>query len=164
MTMPSSLPRDIQRSESGQSTLELAFSLPIFLVLILGSAEIANLAWSAVQVNNSARAGAAFASLSRINAADNIDIGKAAQNEAPTLVTAPATQVTSTEACSCVGSDGSSSSIACDNNALQNCPYPGVVQVAVQVNVQAAVTPFVHFLGLPASYTIHGQATVGVEQ
>jgi hypothetical protein len=36
--------------------------------------------------------------------------------------------------------------------------------MAVQVNVQAPVTTFVHYPGLPASYTVNAQATVGVEQ
>ena len=152
------------REESGQSTLELAFCLPLFALLILGGAELGNLAWASVQVNNAARAGAAFGSISRTNSADTTHIGIAAQNEAPKLITSPSTQVTSSQVCSCVGSDGTSASIPCDINALSNCPLPGVIQVAVKVNTQATVTPFVHYIGLPASYTVRGQATVGVVQ
>jgi Flp pilus assembly protein TadG len=161
----SSLPRDLSRCESGNALIELAFSLPLFLVLILGTAEIANLAWASVQVNNAARAGAAYASQSRANSAPtNTNIGVAAQNEAPKLITSPSTQVTSTQLCSCVDSSGSSTSITCDTNALTNCPAPGTIQVAVQVNVQAPVTPLVHYPGLPATYTISAQATMGVAQ
>ena len=156
----------VATSESGNALIELAFSLPLFLILILGTAEIANLAWSSVQVNNAARAAAAYAAQSRANSAPaNItNIALAAQNEAPNYITAPSTQVTSTQFCSCVGSDGTSNTITCDTDALSSCPPPGVIQLAVQVNVQAAVTPFVHYPGLPATYTLNAQATMGVAQ
>jgi Flp pilus assembly protein TadG len=153
-------------SESGSALIELAFSLPLFLLLILGTAELANLAWSSVQVNNAARAAAAYASQSRANSSPtNItNIALAAQNEAPKFIT-DRSQVTATQACTCVTPDGSTStSIACDSNALTNCPSPSTIQVAVQVNTQAVVTPFVHYPGLPATYTVHAQATMGVAQ
>jgi Flp pilus assembly protein TadG len=149
-------------SESGNALIELAFSLPLYLLLILGTAEIANLAWSSVQINNAARAAAAYASLSRTNAADIADIQTAAQNEAPKLaITFPTPP---TQLCRCVGTDGTPSPIACDSNALTNCPSPSTIQVAVQVNAQADVTPIVHYPGLPATYTVHAQATMGVAQ
>ncbi len=152
-------------SESGNALIELALSLPLFLILILGTAEIANLAWASVQVNNAARAAAAYASQSRTNSApSNIaNIALAAQNDAPKFITAPS-QVTSNQSCSCVGTDGSASGIACDSNALANCRAHGIIQVAVQVNVQAPVSPIVHYPGLPATYTVNSQATMGVAQ
>jgi Flp pilus assembly protein TadG len=157
--------RGLAESESGNALIELAFSLPLFLILILGTAEIANLSWASVQVNNAARAAAAYASSSRANSAPgNIaNIALAAQNEAPKLITAPS-QVTSNQFCSCVGTDGTPTALTCDSNALSTCPSPGVIQVAVQVNVQAPVTPFVHYPGLPATYTLNAQATMGVAQ
>jgi Flp pilus assembly protein TadG len=154
----------LQSSESGNALIELAITLPLFALIILGGAEIANIAWSSVQINNAARAGAAFGSLSRANAADVTDIANAAQNEAPKLITTPSTQVTSTQACYCV-SGGTSTSIPCDTNALFACPpATGTIQVAVQVSVQAPVTPLVHYPGLPSLYTVSARATMGVEQ
>ena len=153
------------REESGQSTLELAFCLPLFALLILGGAELGNLAWASVQVNNAARAGAAFGSISRTNSADTTHIGIAAQNEAPKLITSPSTQVTSLQVCYCV-TDGvpGPPDPGCASTNLTSCALPGIIQVAVKVNTQATVTPFVHYIGLPASYTVRGQATVGVVQ
>lgn len=165
--LPSSPAHSLSACESGNALVELAISLPIFLVLILGTAEIANLAWSSVQVNNAARAAAAYASQSRANAASTGPAGYiaiAAQNEAPKLITDPSTQVTSTQTCSCVDSSGSSAVITCDQNALTACPSPGTIQVNVQINVQAPVTTFVHYPGLPATYTVRAQATTGVAQ
>ena len=93
----------LSSQESGTGMVELAFCLPIFLLLILGAAEISNLAWASVQINNAAHAGAAYGSRSRTNATDTDDIQIAAQNEAPKFITDHPSQVTSTQACSCVG-------------------------------------------------------------
>ena len=150
--------------ESGQGTLELALCLPLFVILVLGGAEIANLTWASVQVNNAARAGAAFASISRANAADLTDIQAAAQAEAPRL----ALTTTSTQNCSCTGTDGSiliaPGSCTSISTGSSSCPSPDVIQVAVQVRTSATVRPFIHYVSLPATYTVHAQATVGVEQ
>jgi Flp pilus assembly protein TadG len=155
--------------ESGQGTVELALSLPLFVLLILGGVEIANLAWASVQVNNAARAAAAYASLSRANAGTSnlFNIQTAALNEAPKFIT-DRSQVTSTQVCTCVSSSGTPGTPdpGCSNTNTQpgNCASPSVIQVAVQVNVQAHVTPFIHYLGLPASFPVNAQATVGEEQ
>ena len=158
---PYSLPRALHVFESGQGTIELAFCLPLFVLLVLGGAEIANLAWASVQVNNAARAGAAFGSISRTTAADITDIEAAAQREAPKLTLAfnPAPA----QVCYCV-TDGTPAALTCDSNALTNCPSPSTIQVAVKVNTQATVTPLIHFVGLPVSYTVRAQATMGVGQ
>jgi Flp pilus assembly protein TadG len=151
----------LSASESGNALIELALSLPLFLLLMLGTAEIANLAWASVQVNNAARAAAAFASSSRTNAADITDMQTAAQNEAPKLtITFPTPP---TQLCYCV-SGGTPAPLTCDSNALTNCPSPSIIQMTIQVKTQAAVTPLVHYPGLPATYTVNAQATMGVAQ
>jgi Flp pilus assembly protein TadG len=157
--------RSLTASDAGQATLELALCLPLFVLLILGSAEIGNLAWSSVQINNAARAGAAFGSISRANAADLVDIQAAAQNEAPNFIT-NRSQVSSTQVCTCVDSSGTPGAPdpGCTTTNLTSCPSPSVIQVAVQVNVRVPVTPFVHYVGLPATYTVNAQATMDVEQ
>jgi|SRR5215472_17627321 len=153
--------RPMTDSECGQSMLELAVCLPLFLLLILGSAEIANIAWSAVQLHNAARAGVQFASLSRSNAANTSAIETAAQNEAPKLTltfpTAPS------QACSCIdpatGTTGANST-GCQTTV--ECPSPYIIFDTVTVSVQAAVTPLIHYPGLPTIYTLNDTATMGV--
>lgn len=158
----SSLRHRLPACESGNALIELAFSLPLFLLLILGTAEIANLAWASVQVNNAARAAAAYASLSRANAASTANILLAAKAEAPTLaITFPSGP---TLGCSCVDSSGSESRASCGVSAVFSCAPPNTIHVAVQVNVQAPVTPLIHYPGLPATYTVNAQATMGVSQ
>src|ERR1700753_1854496 len=100
--LSTSLARILSDCESGNALIELAASLPLYLVLLL----------------------AAYASQSRENSppANIANIALAAQNEAPKFITSPSTQVTSTQACSCVGSDGSSAGIARDQHALRAWP------------------------------------------
>jgi len=144
--------------ESGQSMLELALCLPLFLLLLRGGAEIANIAWASVQLNNAAHAGAAFASHNRGWVADIGNIEQAAQNEAPKLtLTFPSDPV---QACSCVHASANPAGTGCDTTT--ECPSPNVILDNITVTVQANVTPLIHYPGLPASYTLHASATMGV--
>lgn len=137
--------------------VEVALCLPLFLILILGTMEIANIGWAAIQVQNAARAGAAFGSQSRATAADATDIATAAKNDAPKLTSMV---VTSGTACQCINTTtGAPTGAACN---LAACPSPYLITVQVQVNTSAAVTPLVHYPGLPASYTLKGRAIMDV--
>ena len=156
--------RELSSQESGSAIVELAFTLPMFLLLILGTAEIANIAWASIQLNNAAHAAAQFGSLSRANAADTTDMETAAQNEAPSLTitfpTAPTIE------CSCVTpSTGSSTTpVACTATFItdSSCTSPKVVLASIQVTTQAVVRPLVHYPGMPATYTLHAQAAMGI--
>ena len=147
------------RRESGQSMLEVALCLPLFFILILGTSEIASIAWSAIQVQNAARAGAQFGAQSRAAAADATDIATAAQNDAPKLTSMI---VTSSQACQCLNTSTGAATGACAT--ITQCPSPFLITDTVQVNTSAAVTPIVHLPGLPASYTLTGRAILDVEK
>ena len=148
------------RGDSGQSMLEVALCLPLFFLLILGTAEIANIAWSAVQVQNAARAGAQYGAQNRAAASDSASITTAAKNDAPRLTTM---QVTPTESCKCINTTtGADSGKSCAT--ITACPTPYLITEQVQVNTSAAVTPIFHYPGLPASYTLKGQAIMDVEK
>jgi Flp pilus assembly protein TadG len=145
---------------SGQSIIELALCMPLFLLLIFGTAEIASIAWNAVQVQNAARAGAQFASQSRANAADSTDIATAAKNDAPRLT---GMNVTSSSSCQCIDTTtGGPAGTGCAT--LTQCPSPYLITEQVQVNTSAAVAPMFHYPGLPASFTLKGQAIMGVQK
>lgn len=149
-------------SESGQSMVELALCLPVFALLILGTAEIANIAWASVQLNNAAHAGAQFGSHGR-GFADRIgDIETATQNEAPRLaITFPADPY---QTCACIdpstGAPATSGTTGCQTTV--ECPSPYLITDTITVTTQAVVTPLIHYPGLPASYTLNAQATMGV--
>ena len=141
--------------DSGQSLIELALCMPLFLVILLGTVEMANVAWAAIQVNNAARAGAQFGSQSNINAANTSAIQTAAQNDAPNLTLT----TTSSQPCQCVNTSGNATGAACTQTA---CVAPNVIMDYVQVHSQATITPVFRYPGLPTSYTMDGWATMGV--
>jgi Flp pilus assembly protein TadG len=147
--------------DTGQALVELAVSLPLFLLLVLGTAEIANIAWAAIQLNNAVHAGAQYGSISRTNAANATNVESAAQNEAPSLnITFPAAP---TQACSCVTPGGTSTVYAC-TAVVASCSSPDIILASVKVTAQASVRPIVHYPGLPATYTLHAQASMGIVQ
>jgi Flp pilus assembly protein TadG len=142
--------------------IELALCLPVFALLILGTAEIANIAWASIQLNNAAHAGAQFGSHGRGFAERTGDIETAAQNEAPRLtITFPSDP---SQACTCVdpstGAAATSGTTGCQT--LIECPSPYVIIDTITVTTQAVVRPLIHYPGLPASYTLHAKATMGV--
>lgn len=147
--------------QSGQGSVELALCLPVFLLLIAGTAEIANIAWASVQLNNAAHAGAQFGSLNHANADNPSQIETAAQNEAPFTITFP-----TAPAQTCVCTDGSGTpqpTRGCTLDATTGCPSPTyTMQIMLQVSVQAVVKPIVHYPGLPASYTMNATANTPV--
>jgi Flp pilus assembly protein TadG len=146
--------------DAGQSIVELALCMPLFLMLMVGTAEIASIAWDAIQVQNAARAGAQFGSQSRANAADGTDIATAATNDAPRLTSM---RVTSSSSCQCIDTTtGSTAGTGCAT--LTQCPSPYLITEQVQVNTTATVAPMLHYPGLPASFTLKGQAVMGVQK
>lgn len=134
--------------DRGQSLVETALTAPLLILLLVGVAELGQLAYAAIAVSNAARAGASYAAQSGATASDTIGIQAAAQNDAPSL---SALNVTS--AISCICSDGSSAS--CTDNAA--CPNSHIEET-VTVNTSASFSPAFHLPGLPTSFTLQGQA------
>lgn len=156
--------RELPSQESGAAAIELALSLPIFVLLILGGAEIANIAWSSVQLNNAAHAAAQYASSIHANASPSnaTNIEQAAKNEAPALAANMTFPTPPTLVCSCITpSTGSESVVSC-STIESSCTSPSVILSSIQITTQAVVQPLVHYPGLPASYTLQAQATMGI--
>lgn len=157
---------ELSSQESGAALVELAFTLPMFLLLVLGTAEVANIAWASIQLNNAAHAAAQFGSLKRANAADTTDLETAAQNEAPALtITFPSAPVID---CTCVtpSTGAETSPVTCTSTYATTapCASPNVIFTTIHVTTQAVVKPLIHYPGLPASYTLQGNASMGIVQ
>jgi len=69
------------RSQSGQALVELAFILPILVLLIIGVIEIGRYAYISILVGNAARAGAAFGSQNLTTNSNTTGISNAANND-----------------------------------------------------------------------------------
>jgi Flp pilus assembly protein TadG len=154
-------------SDIGQSFVELALVLPIFVLLLVGAAEFGRLAYFGIEVSNAARAGVAYGAQNHITASDNPGMQLAATNDGSNVIGLAAscggTSVnglcaTSSHFCSCSGAGTSTcSSGDCTGTGNRILEF-------VQVNTTAVVDPLIYLPGLPRSYTLNGQAVMRVEQ
>ena len=153
------------REDMGQAFVELALMLPIFVLMMIGAAEVGRLAYAAIEVNNAARAGVAYAAQSHTTASDLLSTGGivlAAQTEAPDIHSLSATAALS---CSCESSAGNLPAPAsCAGITLTSCAAPSRIVEFVQVTTTAPVNTLFHFPGIPNSVTFQGQATMRVVQ
>jgi len=133
--------------EAGQALVETALIFPILMTLLLGTAELARVAYAAIEVANAARAGAQYGAQSGFTASDTTGIATAAANDAANL-----TGLSTTSSYACVCSDGSASTCQptdCTNSRIEQ---------TLTVNTQVTIDPIIHLHGLPTTYTLKGQA------
>ncbi len=141
------------RGDIGQAFVELALILPIFVLLLVGAAELGHLAYASIEVSNAARAGVQYGAQSHITASDYAGMQMAAVNDGSDVTVLSAT---ATHFCSCA--DGSASSCASGD-----CSASRILEY-VQVNTTAAVPTLFHYPGIPPTLTLNGQAVMRVEQ
>ncbi|MGC8548076.1 MAG: TadE/TadG family type IV pilus assembly protein [Acidobacteriaceae bacterium] len=141
--------RQRHSGESGQALVETAISLSLLVVMLLGIAEIGNLAYAAMQVTSAATAAVQYGDRSRAAATDTTGMLNAAQAAAPLL---PNLALSPAPTTSCICANGAAST--CSQG---DCPGSSI---DVLLNVTTAVTfkPFIHLPGLPASFNLSGQA------
>jgi Flp pilus assembly protein TadG len=135
--------------ESGQALVELAISLSLLVLLMLGAVEFAQIAYAAIEVSNAANAGSSYGSESSGNAGDTTGISNAAANDA---TMSGLTNFTTTSSYSCICSDGTASTCSigdCSNSHIE---------ATVTVNTSASFNPVIHIPGLPNTITLHGQS------
>jgi Flp pilus assembly protein TadG len=140
------------RQEDGQSLVELALVVPLFILLLVGSAEFARLAWVTILTSNAARAGASFGAHSLENSVNTAGIQAAAAADSINLTgltTAP-------PSISCVCSNGTAIPIGQCANALSYCASPATITDYVTVNTTSTVSIFGH------SFTATGMSTLVV--
>jgi Flp pilus assembly protein TadG len=155
--------------DKGQAFVELALVLPIFILLLVGVAEVGRLAYASIEVSNAARAGVAYAARSHTTAADNGLTGgivQAAKLDAPDVKSLSAT---TTNACSCESSAGvMTAAPSCSptdiNTTAGSCPSPSRIVLYVQVTTTAQVDTVFHFPGIPSTVTLNGFANMRAEQ
>jgi Flp pilus assembly protein TadG len=145
-------PKQIVRREDAQSLVELALLMPLFILLLLGSAEVARFAWTAVLTANAARAGAAYGCQSVVTAKDQTGIQAVAATDGVNL-----TNLNTTRTLSCACSNGNAIT-SCITTALTDCPAPATILNYVQVNTTSTVSLF------GKSFTANGQSIMVIEQ
>lgn len=140
-------------SESGTALIELSVSLPLFAAMLLGSAELARVAYASIEVTSAARAAVQYGAQTSATAADTTGIKLAATSDAYNL-----NGLSTTVSTSCICSDGSAST--CLNT---DCSSSQIEQI-LSVQTQATFDPLIHAPGLPNTFTVHGRAIQNVLQ
>jgi Flp pilus assembly protein TadG len=145
------------RRDDAQSLVELALVVPLFILLLLGSAEFAQFAWASVLTSNAARAGASWGAIGPGNAGDSTGgIETAAAADSVNL-----TGLTTTSNVTCVCSSGAAIQRCITTalgvaTALSDCPSPATITNYVTVNTTSTVSIF------GQSFTTTGQSTLVV--
>lgn len=166
------------RDDCGAALVELALTTPLFILLIIGAAEIGRVAYFAIEVESAARAGASYGAVNLGNAflpSYPGTVQQVAMNDAPDL---PDLVATAGNACVCESMDVSSGSpsynpssgtASCQSNTFKNGACTGsdgvtsmITVTYVTVSTQANVDTLFHLPGLPNSYTLHGYSEMRV--
>jgi hypothetical protein len=146
--------------DAGQSLVELALTLPLFMLILLGAAEFARFAWASIEAENAARAGVQYGAQNHTMASDTPRIKGAALLDGTNL-----SGLTATTSNYCVCSTATSTPVACPTTlTTPTCAAPANILEYVQVNTSATVTPLYRWPGLPTTFTARGFAIMEVEQ
>jgi Flp pilus assembly protein TadG len=161
------------RLQSGQALIELAFVVPMLLVLALGVIEVGRYAYIAILVGNAARAGADYGAQSNGQSVDTTGIKNAAFYDFAGAtsgsthkngLTASALTVTSVASCGC-DSGGSITSASCDsttNPSAGTCTGGANWVVFVSVTASGTFNSLFSYPGIPTSIAISRTATIPV--
>jgi Flp pilus assembly protein TadG len=180
------MPKNFFRDSKGAALVELALTAPLLLLAMIGSAELGRIAYYAIEVQNAARAGAAYGAQNDSTAfGSSSNIEQAARNDAPnitlTFPTAPTQQcvcetITSgtpsynpgsgtgdvtPDPISCYSSGTTLNSDFTSCDAVTSTSSQQVV-VYVQVKTQATVKTMFHYPGIPQSFNLTGLSEMRV--
>jgi Flp pilus assembly protein TadG len=143
---------DWLRDERGGSLVELAMTLPLFSLMLLGAVDFGRAYYSAIEVAGAAHAAAVYGSQ---NPTDTTGIKNAALDDAANL--SNLTVNTPTYGCECA--DGSSYSASCSTTPT-SCPNSLNVVYRVNVTVKETYTTLLPWPGVPSSLTFSSTASM----
>ena len=144
----------IRHSDRGSALVELALSLPILGLLLLGAVEFGRFAYLAIELTNAAKAAAQYGARNSVTGADVTGMQLVASQDAPE-VTAQCTGFTTTVAatsCACVVG-GTSTGAACGST----CAGGYIVQ-NLNITTSAQCTPLFYPSGFGGTLTLTGHA------
>ncbi len=140
----------------GQSAVELAFIVPVLLLLLLIVIDFGRVFFVAVGVHNAARAGAQYGSYSTTLAGDSPGMTTAATTDGGSL---PGFSVTNASTCTCKVSDPQTTPLC--TAATGDCTSDPDA-IFVEVDTQATFTTLLDYPGIPNSTTLTGKAVMQV--
>ena len=148
--------RSCSVAERGQALVETALVFPILILLLLGAAELARVAYASIEVANAARAGVAYGSQNLGTSADTTGIQNAASTDAGDLSATLTTTATVTGTCSnpnvfCTGSGSTCTNTDCSDAGDH-------IENILTVTTSATFDPVIHLPGIPTTYSLQGQS------
>lgn len=156
ITSVNRLRRAADEPESGQAIVEVAVTLSLLVLIVLGAVQFGQIAYTSIQVANAAKAAVQYGAQNGFTAADTTGITTAATSAAPTL-----TGLTATPTVACVCSDGSAST--CQNTDCSNSRLIETLTVTTQYTLTPvihvpALNPVIHTAAQPTTITLSGSA------
>lgn len=145
------LPRLIRADSAGQALVELALTVPLLFLVLLGAAELARVVYVLIEVTNAAEAAVRYGAQNSETASDLAGMQNAAQIDAADVSLGAPTISTS---CGCV--DGSASGVACGSG--YSCATGAAAVETLTVMTSKSFDPLIHLPGLPNSFTLYGRA------
>lgn len=145
--------------EEGTALVELALSLPMLSIILLGAVEFARVAYASIEVTNAAHSAAVYAASSQAALKDTPGISNAASSDSPNLVGTDAVTVVSpvSTSCTCTNTSWAPSNCA-DNSTCQK--HNSQMVTAVTVVTQTTFKPLVSLPGWKkSSFTLQGKST-----
>lgn len=144
------------RNDEGQALVETAISLPLLLLLLLASVELARVNFTAIELTNAARAGAQYGATGPTYENDSTGIQTAAQNEANDTYKLNNGAFTVTSSVTSICSNGNATT-----GSPPACVGSGVtVENILTVNTSATFDPLFYapVFGSSHTFTITGTA------
>lgn len=164
-------------SDTGSAIVELALTLPMLTLLMIGAAELGRMAYAAIEVTEAARAAVAYGSQNYATAVDVTGMTNAANAAAPDISSVlTLTNGSPNVACVCdtISSSGAVSTSpstpgSCGSATITSCTTASSTEVQqvvpyVQVFTQATVPTMFQYPGIPKSFTLSGWAQMRVIQ
>lgn len=156
--------REMWRSQSGQSLLELALLTPLLLALVLGTIEMGRFAYISILVGNAAHAGATYGAQSIPQSVDTNGIQAAADNDFQNNGQAVASlTVTSSATCGC-DNGGTITGAVCSatSNPTAGTCAAGHWVVTVSVTASGSFDSLFGFPGIPKTLAMSSTSSMRV--
>jgi Flp pilus assembly protein TadG len=145
----------LQSSARGSALVELAMALPLLVLILVGTIDFARAFHMAIVLQNAARAGAQYGSISTGNASDTTGMNSAVTTSA--AVDIGTVSASSSENCFCAtDSNPAASSVAC----TATCSSGSHLVVSVTVTAASTFSTVTRFPGIPHTFSISRSATL----
>ena len=141
----------------GQSLVELALTLPVLGILLIGTIDFARVYYAAMAIDQAARAGAAYGAQTVGTSGDDAGMAQAALSAANLDLTPAVTaaSVHATHWCACA--DGTQ--VSCTSGTCTE----GVPRVYVSVEVDRTFQMLFPYPGIPSTVRLNRTATLRVQ-